>query len=503
MSDKIDKIPVGVSANIFATFHLHNLNLVDALAELIDNSIGGHDRLNSQNPAEIDLLLEDDSLVIVDNGIGLSRNDFETALITYDQNDMRLKGATYNTYGYGLKGSAFWIGNRLQIESCSHLDNKFYQCVMDITKISPELQPVPTVNLLSDLIPAGTEVFYTKITISNINAHNYELGSVSMNRIVTCLGHIYHPLIRLGKLVIRINGEVLAPIERVYLKSYPHSCYTKINSKEYYINSSFKNNALQEWKFPVDIKKTYNNVCYEVGGYIGMSDNNQEGNKGIRVYRKNRGLLGCNTLYNQYNPLKLQSRSSADLFHIGELHISSSFTKPPIGGNNALLEIEILNEMIMEVYQSEPFMGFKSQLNNFKVHMGKAGHNSPPIPVPVAPRPINTPITTGTQKPGNGTGGDDAIPPIVIVPNAPATIEKEYRIDDKSYKVSYLFDKNLPNSTFNWVNTPNDANSIRIDFKLKSDLELIKMFVKLIDKHSEMQNEDGETYAKIVKQLLN
>jgi hypothetical protein len=61
----------------------------------------------------------------------------------------------------------------------------------------------------------------------------------------------------------------------------------------------------------------------------------------------------------------------------------------------------------------------------------------------------------------------------------------------------------LLNSTFNWVNSPNDANSVRIDFKLKSDLELIKMFVKLIDKHSEMQNEDGETYAKIVKQLLN
>jgi hypothetical protein len=159
--------------------------------------------------------------------------------------------------------------------------------------------------------------------------------------------------------------------------------------------------------------------------------------------------------------------------------------------------------MIMEVYQSESFMGLKSQLNNFKVHMGKAGHNSPPIPVPVAPRPINTPITTGTQSPGNGTGGDDAIPPIVIVPNAPATIEKEYRIDDRTYKVSYVVDKNLPNSSFSWVNSPSDASSIKIDFKLKSDLELIKMFVKLIDKHSAMQNEDGEAYANIVKQLLN
>ena len=503
MSDKVDKIPVGVSANIFATFHLHNLNLVDTLAELIDNSIGGHDRLNTNDPALIDLFLEEDSIVIIDYGIGLSRDDFNTALITYDQNDRRLKDATYNTYGYGLKGSAFWIGNHLEIESCSHMDKMFYQCVMDITKISPELQPTPTVNLVSNVIPDNIDVYYTKITISNINAHNYELGEVAMNKIFTCLGYIYHPLIRLGKLMIRVNGEVLSPIERVYLRSYPYTCYTKINSKEYYINSNEKNNELQDWKFPVDIKKTFNNVCYEVQGFIGMSNNNQEGNKGIRVYRKNRGLLGCNTLYNQFNPLKLQSRSSADLFHIGELHISSSFTKPPIGGNNALLEIEILNEMIMEVYQSESFMGFKSQLNNFKVHMGKAGHNSPPIPVPVSPRPINTPITTGTQRPGNATGGDDPIPPIVIVPNAPATIEKEYRIDDKSYKVSYLFDKNLPNSTFNWVNSPNDANSIRIDFKLKSDLELIKMFVKLIDKHAEMQNEDGETYSKIVKQLLN
>ena len=69
--------------------------------------------------------------------------------------------------------------------------------------------------------------------------------------------------------------------------------------------------------------------------------------------------------------------------------------------------------------------------------------------------------------------------------------------------MSYVFDKNLPNSTINWVNSPSDANSIRIDLKLKSDVELIKMFIKLIDKHSEMQNEDGQAYAMIIKQLLN
>lgn len=503
MSDNIDKIPVGVSANIFSTFHLHNLNLVDTLAELIDNSIGGHDRLKSDNPAEIELFLEEDSLVIIDYGIGLSRDDFNTALITYDQNDSRLKDATYNTYGYGLKGSAFWIGNHLHIESCSHIDNMFYQCVMDITKISPELQPTPTVNLVSNVIPKDIDVYYTKITISNINAHNYELGDIAMNKILVCLGHIYHPLMRDGKLVIRINEEVLAPVERVYLRSYPYSCYTKINSKEYYINSTFENHELQDWKFPVDIKKTFNNISYGVTGFIGMSNNNQEGNKGIRVYRKNRGLLGCNTLYNQFNPLKLQSRSSADLFHIGELHISTSFTKPPIGGNNALLEIEILNEMIMEVYQSEPFMGFKTQLNNFKVHMGKASHNSPPINVAIPPRPIITPQSTGIPRPGIEIGGNIAVPPISLAPTAIAPIEKEYRIDDKSYKVSYVFDKNLPNSTINWVNSPSDANSIRIDLKLKSDVELIKMFIKLIDKHSEMQNEDGQAYAMIIKQLLN
>jgi hypothetical protein len=247
MSDNIDKIPVGVSANIFSTFYLHNLNLVDTLAELIDNSIGGHDRLNSDKPAEIDLFLEEDSLVIIDYGTGLSRDDFNTALITYDQNDRRLKDATYNTYGYGLKGSAFWIGNHLQIESCSHMDNMFYQCVMDITQISPELQPTPTVNLVSNVIPENIDVYYTKITISNINAKNYKLGEIAMNKILTCLGYIYHPLIRIGKLVIRVNGEVLSPMERVYLRSYPYTCYTKITSKEYYINSTFENHELQDW----------------------------------------------------------------------------------------------------------------------------------------------------------------------------------------------------------------------------------------------------------------
>jgi hypothetical protein len=503
MSDKIDKIPVGVSANIFATFHLHNLNLVDALAELIDNSIGGHDRLNSDNPAEVNLFLEDDSLVIVDYGMGLSRDDFNTALITYDQNDRRLKDATYNTYGYGLKGSAFWIGNHLKIESCSHLDKMFYECVMDITRISPELQPTPTVNLVSKEIPDDLDVYYTKITISNINAHNYELGEVAMNRILTCLGYIYHPLIRLGELMIRVNGELLSPIERVYLRSYPYTCYTKMNSKEYYINSTYENHAIQDWKFPVNIKKIFNNVCYEVQGFIGMSNNNQEGNKGIRVYRKNRGLLGCNTLFNQFNPLKLQSRSSADLFHIGELHISSSFTKPPIGGNNALLEIEILNEMIMEVYQSEPFAGLKSQLNNFKVHMGKAGHNSPPIIVPVPPRPIPLPPLPGTEFPADVDGDDEILPKTVSVPTSRAHIEKEYRIDVKTYKISYVVDKNLIDSTFDWVNLPGDENLIRIELKLKSEIELVKMFVKLIDKHADLQNIKGESFASIVKQLLN
>ena len=304
MSDNIDKIPVGVSANIFATFHLHNLNIVDTLAELIDNSIGGHDRLKNDNPAEIDLFLEEDSLVVIDYGIGLSRDDFNTALITYDQNDNRLKDATYNTYGYGLKGSAFWIGNKLEIESCSHVDNMFYQCVMDINEISPELQPTPTVNLVSNVIPKEIDLFYTKITISNINAHNYVLGDVAMNKIIRCLGNIYLPLIREGKLVIRINEKVLSPEERVYLLSYPASCYTPIGNREFYINSTYQNHQIKEWKFPVNIKRTFNNVEYEVNGFIGMSDNNKESNRGIRVYRKKRGLLGCNTLFNQYNPLK-------------------------------------------------------------------------------------------------------------------------------------------------------------------------------------------------------
>jgi len=502
MSDIIEKIPVGVSANIFATFHLHNLNLVDALAELIDNSIGGHDRLKSIKPAEIDIFLEEDSLVIIDYGIGLSRVDFNTALITYDQNNNRLKDATYNTYGYGLKGSAFWIGNHLQIESCSHVDNMLYNCSMDIAKISPELQPTPTINLISRVIPKDIDVYYTKITISNINAHNYELGDVAMNKIVNCLGYIYHPLIRDGKLVIRVNEEVISPEERVYLRSYPYSCYTKINSKEYYINPSVENHELKDWKFPVDIEKTYNNINYHVCGFIGMSDNNREGNKGIRVYRKNRGLLGCNTLYNQFNPLKLQSRSSADLFHIGELHISSSFTKPPIGGNNALLEIEILNEMIMEVYQSEPFMGFKAQLNYFKVNMGKASHNIPATRVRVPVVTINTPTSTGIPIAVGTTGGNEVIPPIIVATKI-MPIEKEFRIDEKSYKVNCIVDEDLPNSTFNWVNLKGDANSIGIELKLSSDSELIKMFVKLIDDHLVTQNKDAQAYAKIINQLLN
>jgi hypothetical protein len=113
------------------------------------------------------------------------------------------------------------------------------------------------------------------------------------------------------------------------------------------------------------------------------------------------------------------------------------------------------------------------------------------------------PLPTGNQRSGTAIDGNSVVAPIITAPISLSIIEKEYRIDDRTYKVSYLVDKNLPNSSFSWVNSPSDASSIKLEFKLNSDLELIKMFVKLIDKHSVMQNEDGETYAKIVKQLLN
>ena len=185
------------------------------------------------------------------------------------------------------------------------------------------------------------------------------------------------------------------------------------------------------------------------------------------------------------------------------MHIIPSFTKPPIGGNNALLEIEILNEMIMEVYQSETFVEYKSQLKNFKVHMVGATYNSPPISVPISTRLNNNPSSTVVSRTVNVIARNEVIQPSVEGANEIVPIEKEFRIDDKSYKVSWVFDKNLPNSTFNWVNLPSDSNSIGIELKLNSDLELIKMFITLIDKHSEMQNESGEAYALIIKKLLN
>jgi hypothetical protein len=442
------KIPIGISNQYYQYFKLSKLKIVDVFAELIDNSISSCKK--GRTMPIIDIQLNEDSIEITDNGIGFSEFDFQSAFITADSSMDRIGDSEFSVYGYGLKGSAFWLGNILDISTVSISDKQTHNAVCDLTQLPKNLSPVPTLSLLTR--NANTEELITpktKLVISEINSDNYSLSSSLVAELKECLGRVYSPMILNNKLNININSEEIKAKSRDYLNAFNAKCYKQNTSnKKYSISKDcLADNKPIEWKREVkeSIIDESTKIEYSISGYIGLKPDQKESTCGIRVYRKNRGILGCNSRTNDFNPFNLQQGKPAHLFLIGDISVSDSFEKPLMG--NDLPNKKILHELLSQFYKNN--LDLFKQAHDFRVQMLTASFNedsTEPEPVikinhnpEIQPRVINNNpqhnITNNDIKPIN-TGQNR----ILVIENG-YNIEFEFKLNYNKIDIQYQNDR--------------------------------------------------------------
>lgn len=459
-----EEILVGISSGMFHHLHLQKLEIVDVFAEIIDNSISSANRLGV--PASIEIVLNSDSIKIIDNGIGFSRSDMRTALVAADTNSERIDDSTYSVYGYGLKGSAFWLGKVLKIESVSVRDRQRLVAECDIRELPVKINPAPTVKLHSmDLLHGEIEKPVTSITITELYSRNYTFTTELEDVLRTCLGRVYHPLLSAKSLEIVMNGIPVYSEDRDYVKAYFHNKYKKVGKDKYVISKEVEGTPPKTWKIEVNesIEDYSSGVVYSVKGVIGMKPSQSDKDNGIRVYRRNRGILGCNKRFNDFNPYSFRVGTPDHLFLIGDLHVSDSFAKPLMG--NDLPDGIWLKELLDEIRRknSELF----SQIHNFRKNMLNASFETESV---VQPPPVTPPI----GKKGGSTPGEVEPEPLPVGGKKNSGGEKNV---DQIFVIDETFQ-----ICFHRINTLNITLKFNgTDYKILNDRDLVECLKSIMD----------------------
>ena len=182
-----------------------------ALAEFIDNST--QSRLNY--PEIVDEALKNEGqpltveikynvtqreLTIIDNSIGMSKDDLVAALkIATPTKDSKGR----SKYGMGMKTAACWIGNKWKIETAELTGGEEWTAEIDVDKIAAGDARVPlTVKGVSK------DAHYTRITITDLNRN---LQARTDETIKAYLSSIYRFDLQEGRLKIIYRGDEVLP----------------------------------------------------------------------------------------------------------------------------------------------------------------------------------------------------------------------------------------------------------------------------------------------------
>lgn len=245
-----------------------------ALSEFIDNSL--HSFLNNKedlNRIGVDLcdvkisIIEEDNeevINILDNAGGIHVDEFPRLLsmgMSKEKSEHQL-----SEFGMGMKTSAIWFGNLINIETKHYLDEKAHKIQIDINQLGTDKEVK-----IEEVKPSSNIKGYTKIRISQLNRR----VSSKKKRIKDSLSSIYKKFIEQGDVRITFLDEVLEPFE-------------------FYLTRSSDGTELKK-SFEITLKN--NKKCR---GWIGiMAENHEETGwrrksiySGFSIYRHNRLIQG-------------------------------------------------------------------------------------------------------------------------------------------------------------------------------------------------------------------
>jgi histidine kinase/DNA gyrase B/HSP90-like ATPase len=182
-----------------------------ALAEFIDNST--QSRLNYPElvdealkkegtplTVEIKYNVTQREMTIIDNSIGMSKDDLIAALkIANPTQDSKGR----SKYGMGMKTAACWIGNKWKIETAELTGGEEWTAEIDVDKIAAGDAKVPLT-----MKEVSKDAHHTRITITELNRN---LQSRTDETIKAYLGSIYRFDLQADRLKIIYRGEEVLP----------------------------------------------------------------------------------------------------------------------------------------------------------------------------------------------------------------------------------------------------------------------------------------------------
>jgi hypothetical protein len=494
------KIPIEIDLNILETYHLEDLKLVHAIAELIDNSIGSYYRNKDRiaGPLVISITCDPERFVITDNAAGISELDFKSALILGKANRKEKVNNDFGVYGVGLKRSILWIGRSTEFVSKSLEDKKIHKIIYpkrdDNGHILPESELLSSDNYLQH----GLSISITDLYFDNVQGFNPDV----VEELKVNLGFIYHKFLETEEVFISVNTQKLSVQKREVLVDRLYDAYqsTGENTRgNKYCLKSYDSKKL-EWRIPVD----QTNGKQRITGWLGIKMGATKSGIGIYVFRDKRGILGIPPAA-PYNPYNLKVGDSNYLRLMGEIEIHG-FKKPTMG--NALPEKTILDQLLLDFKQDVSFervkfkddilLKFFKQLNSHKVGMIDS---SPCVPTASTSRGV----TYSNQKSEFNPKSDPHESTGIVYRKLSLTNDSS-NIPPKVFnyvvnKVNFII--NIEKGYTSLMTYIREDDEIRINIKTVSDidstgLKLICQYILLFDEVNPFLNKPMEFLSSIL-----
>lgn len=284
-----------------------------AIAELVDNATQSY----FENRDELDAVLKDTDgklevsivyerendgfLRVVDNAMGMSRDDLEYAL--------HVGARPSNTsgrskFGMGMKTAACWIGNEWTVRTKKLGETVEYQVFVDVEKVADGTNDLPT----EQVDGKDPTDHYTIIEISK---HNRHFKGRTLGKIRQFLASMYRQDLRAGILELTWQGESLEWLDSddQFLKARDGGIYK------------------MTFEFDVNAKR--------VKGWVAILDRGSRAKAGFSILHADRVIRGWpdswrpETVYGQF----LGSNDLVNQRIVGEIHLDEfevSHTKDDI-----------------------------------------------------------------------------------------------------------------------------------------------------------------------------
>jgi hypothetical protein len=318
----------------------------NALCEFVDNSIQAClDSINQ--PYIIEIVINNNSITIYDNGPGFSENDLESGLeparIPKDKNQL-------NEFGMGMKLAALYFGDRYCIET-SNGEGFQYELKFDLDEVvQDELLEIPIIQKTH----VGSS--FTRVTIDKLSTDTKINVDLHLTQIISKLSEVYSFFINENKFIIKVNNHSLTVSEIPILIA------------PWWKN---ENDEKRSWVREFNLQ----HGVFGISGQVALRDPMNNANRGFKLIRRGRVVDG---IQKDVKPHVIFGSPGSHLSKrlIGNIHLHGfgiSFNKADILNNN---ELETLWGMLKNELNTDEFP-ILDQGRNYRI--GKLKTEDPQI----------------------------------------------------------------------------------------------------------------------------